>query len=422
MLTNAMIEAALRDSLPAELHPHLASIARIFAALSSGALLPDEAEARLAAEPSYAPILGVLARRQESGGLVAFGSEAQTGDIGINDIVGGNLLRLTVNNYYGGAVAPGGSIDPPAPSITANKADSPHDAAAIGENPSGYRAAESDSLLAAFVAGPPILHPRAFFGRETIVRRIFGLLKRVPLQNAVVIGPRRSGKTSLLHYLRQITRTPVEQLRPGQRSDWLDQPERYHWVMIDFQDARLSRKEGLLRALLSGMGLRAPEPCTLDRAMDVISGGLRQPTVVLLDEVGKALQSYRDLDDDLWESLRALGPQVGGTLGFVLAAHTSPAALAFDSGHSSPFFNIFGYTATLGPFTEVEARELINSSPVPFAEEDVQWILAQSHRWPILLQMLCRERLISLEDGEESDDWRKTALEQAKLFQTVLNT
>jgi hypothetical protein len=276
--------------------------------------------------------------------------------------------------------------------------------------------------IAPFIAGPPIIHPRAFFGREPIVRRIFDLLKRPPLQNAVIIGPRRSGKSSLLHYLRSITRTPADRLRPGQRSDWLSNPERYRWVLVDFQDVRFGRKEGLLRYLLTSLNLRVPTPCTLDRFLDVMSTSVRQPTVVLLDEIGKALRSYPDLDDDVWESLRALGPQVGGNLGFVLASHSHPVQLAHDSGHSSPFFNIFGYTARLGPFAETEARALIASSPMLFDEEDVAWILEQSGHWPILLQILCRERLITMYSGDTSGAWKIDVLSQLEPFRYLLNS
>lgn len=113
MLDSAIIEAALRDALPPELHPHLAGIARILYAAASGALSAEVAEARLAAEPAFTPILRALARREagNSSGLLTFGQDAQLGDIGINDIVGGNLLRLTVNNYYGGTPSEHGQTD-----------------------------------------------------------------------------------------------------------------------------------------------------------------------------------------------------------------------------------------------------------------------------------------------------------------------
>ncbi|MGB3612748.1 MAG: hypothetical protein WBA10_03070, partial [Elainellaceae cyanobacterium] len=53
-----------------------------------------------------------------------------------------------------------------------------------------------------FVTGTPISHPSRFFGRRRVVKRLFNLLKTHPLQNGAIIGQRRSGKTSLLNYLR----------------------------------------------------------------------------------------------------------------------------------------------------------------------------------------------------------------------------
>ena len=55
-----------------------------------------------------------------------------------------------------------------------------------------------------FIAGPPIAEPRQFFGRQREVRRLFGLWRRTPLAERGHRGSQRSGKTSLLHYLRQI--------------------------------------------------------------------------------------------------------------------------------------------------------------------------------------------------------------------------
>lgn len=275
-----------------------------------------------------------------------------------------------------------------------------------------------------FIVGPPITHPRAFFGRERAVRRLFDLLRRPPLQNAAIIGPRRSGKTSLLHYLRFITTTPPEQLRPGQRHDWLTQPETYHWVYLDFQDARLGTRQGLLHALLTHLQLPPPAPqhCTLDYFLDIVSRSLRTPTILLLDEIGVALERYPELDDAFWESLRSLATtQVNGNLAFILAAAEPPDQLAHHTGHGSPFFNIFGYTTTLGALSEAEAQALIASSPIPFPDEDIAWILARSGRIPILLQILCRERLAALEMGEAGDEWRDEALLQMQPFRYLLS-
>lgn len=268
-----------------------------------------------------------------------------------------------------------------------------------------------------FITGNPITNPRCFFGREKELKRLFNLIKRRPLQNAAIIGKKRSGKTSLLQYLKNITTTPIEKLRPSQKSDWLPNPENYRWIFVDFQDSRLQNREGLLRYILECLKMPVPNPCDLDIFMDAVSSNLRQPTVILLDEIGVGLQRCPELDDGFWESLRSLATnQTNGNLGFVLATPESPIELAKNTGHSSPFFNIFGYTTTLGSMTEAEARELIASSPIPFADGDVEWILTQSERWPLLLQILCRERLFSLEDGESGDDWREEGLRQLQPF------
>ena len=268
-----------------------------------------------------------------------------------------------------------------------------------------------------FIAGPPITQPINFFGRQRELKRLCHLVKRLPLQNGAVIGPRRSGKTSLLHYLKAISQLPADQRPPHHTADWLPQPGQQRWIFVDFQDPRLGGREPLLRYLLSQMEIPIPDPCYLEDFLDAVSDHLYQPTVILLDEIGVALQRYPDLDDAFWESLRSLATnQVGGNLGFIMAGPEPPDQLAQHSGYGSPFFNIFGYMATLGPFNEEEARALINSAPMPFAEDDVAWILAQSEGWPILLQILCRERLFALEEGDDGLVWREDGLRQIAPF------
>ncbi|MBW4644167.1 MAG: ATP-binding protein [Goleter apudmare HA4340-LM2] len=272
-----------------------------------------------------------------------------------------------------------------------------------------------------FITGPPIIHPRYFFGREKELKRLFDLLKRHPLQNAAILGKKRSGKTSLLHYLKNITRTPTVQLRSGQKLDWLPHPSNYQWIFVDFQDPRLGKQQRLLRHILGGLGIAVPTPCDLDNFMDVVSHNLRSPTVILLDEIGAGLQRCLELDDRFWDSLRSLATNyTGGNLAFILASPESPIQLARNTGHSSPFFNIFGYTTTLGALTEAEARELIANSPMLFPPEDVEWILTQSRCFPLLVQILCRERLFSLEDGQIGDSWRQEALQQIQSFTHLL--
>lgn len=277
---------------------------------------------------------------------------------------------------------------------------------------------ESESV---FVAGPPISNPKSFFGRERELKRLFNLLKSPPMQNAVVVGSQRSGKTSLLHYLRNITMTSGAGLRPNQRSDWLSSPERYNWVFVDFQDQRLRTRAGLLQHILRSLRLPIPPTVNLDSFMEGMSLNLHTPSVILMDEIGIATQRCPELDDSFWEGLRSLATnQVKGNLAFILAGTEAPSLLAAKAGLGSPFFNIFGFVTTLGPLTELETSALISSSPIPFSDDDTDWIIATSKRWPILLQVLCRERLSTLEFGESGLEWREDAMSQIAPFLHLL--
>jgi hypothetical protein len=146
--------------------------------------------------------------------------------------------------------------------------------------------------------------------------------------------------------------------------------------------------------------------------MDVLPNHLQQPTIVMFDEIGVVLQRCPELGDRFWECLRSLAcNNAKGNLAYILTAPTLPSDLARQYGRTSPFFNIFGYTAYLEALSEPEARALISSSPLEFAPEDAEWILEKSMRLPLFLQILCRERLANLESGEDYD-WKATGLQQ----------
>lgn len=274
----------------------------------------------------------------------------------------------------------------------------------------------------AFIVGPPVTHPRQFFGRERELARIFGWWHAAPLMHVTLLGARRSGKTSLLHYLRTITTTPVSECRKGQRRDWLPEPHRYRWVWVDFQDPRMRQRERLLQHLLVGCGIEPPQPCTLEGFADAMDNhAWESPCVVLMDELGRGLASP-ELDQDFWHCLRSLmNAPTQGQLDFLLSSHEPPQQLADDRGKTSPFFNMF-QTLELGPFTEAQARELIASSPVPFPEVDIAWIMSQSGRWPFLLQILCQERLLALQQSEVGESWRETGLNSIAPYRYLINS
>lgn len=284
------------------------------------------------------------------------------------------------------------------------------------------RGGEPKRKLAPFVVGLPIIHPRQFFGREYELKRIFGLLRRFPLQNVALIGSARSGKTSLLCHLKQITTTPPAQLRPKQRNDWLPLPTNYRWVFVDFRHPRMRTRQGLLHHILTKLDMPVCDTHELSSFLDLVSHHLRTPAVILMDDIGAGLASP-ELDQPFWWSLRSLGSTLtNGHLAFILTSTALPSKLAQEHGKPSPFFNIFGHTLPLGPLTEREARELLASSPSPFHPADVEWILANSGRWPCLLQILCHTRLTALSDGASNDAWKEEGERQIEPFRHLLDS
>ena len=77
-------------------------------------------------------------------------------------------------------------------------------------------------------------------------------------------------------------------------------------------------------------------------------------------------------------------------------------------------------TVTLGPLTVPEAQALVASAPPPFSAADAEWILAHSGRWPLLLQILCRERLMALDEGVTDTAWQEEGLRQITPFRHLL--
>jgi hypothetical protein len=151
----------------------------------------------------------------------------------------------------------------------------------------------------AFVVGPPIADPRHFFGRTHELKYLFGLWSHLPLQHVAVVGLRRSGKTSLLRYLKCFSTSAAARIRPEHAAAWAALAGRYRWVFVDFQDARMRTRERLLRHVLVSLSLPVPEPCDLYHFMDVIGEQLRTPAIVLMDELSAGLTSP-ELDLQFW--------------------------------------------------------------------------------------------------------------------------
>jgi hypothetical protein len=263
----------------------------------------------------------------------------------------------------------------------------------------------------------PIIHPQQFFGHHNLLKNLFDDWKRLPLENKAVIGPKLSGKTSLINYLKFIHQIPVEQLRDGQRYDWLEQE--YNWISIDFKnDVRMQRLASLIPYCLKEMQLLDSNISKLDDFVNLLEDKLTKPTVILMDNIEAGLQSP-ELDQEFWCCMRYLGGNgIGGRIGFLITSRQSLSQLEELSAQlnkTSPFFNLFT-EYPLTAFTETEARELIRFAPQPISSADTDWILTHSQYRPFYLQLLCETRLAAFKANDHSDQWQTIGLNKIALY------
>ena len=254
--------------------------------------------------------------------------------------------------------------------------------------------------------------PAQFMGRTKEVNHILNWLKQSPMQDGIIIGPRRSGKTSLMRYLEHT-------LKHGHTS--LPAGTAYRVLSIDFSLSRLCQIQTLLKHILLGLQLDVPASCDLETFMDIVTSCncWQTPTVFIMDEVDLGLKSS-ELTTAFWNNLRYLVNNVtDGNLAFLLTCTANPADIAQQVGKTSHFFTILK-TVALGPLTEPEARALIHATHTTFSDDDAAWILTQSQCWPVTVQTLCHEKWMALEQAETGDGWREPALAQLAPYRHLL--
>lgn len=267
----------------------------------------------------------------------------------------------------------------------------------------------------------PVRLPARFFGRYDLLRDIFELWRGSSPLNFLVQGLPRSGKTSLFLFLHQIARTPPYLLRPRQRADDLAPVLDARYVYVDLHLPPDDRPGVVQSEILAGLGLDSRGVETLGGFRDRIVDEFDGKAIILFDEMHRAFDDPSM--EDLWTTLRWLAGRPAARKASFAFAFTWDSNVPLEGLRRrdvSPFFNIFPSSFELGPFSESEALELIESSPVAVQIPDQRWILEESRGWPALLQVLCSERLRAHRREEESEDWKRRAVARCSELQAVL--
>jgi DNA-binding NtrC family response regulator len=238
-----------------------------------------------------------------------------------------------------------------------------------------------------------------FFGRRRELQRVMARIGAPVPQSVSIVGERRAGKSSLLWHLAQ------EEVQ----ARFLEEPERYVSMLLDFQGQQHLDREGFCRVfsqhLREGIGKRLE----LEEAVDFsgleagIEGleraGLR--LVCLLDEF-ETVTRNPIFGGEFFGFLRSLAN--AHPVAFVTSSRRELQTLCHTREISeSPFFNIFAQVR-LGALMEDEAFALISEPSremgLPLKPYTAK-ILDLSGRLPFFLQMACSATFECLAEGED---------------------
>lgn len=258
-------------------------------------------------------------------------SQAQAGDISIGTVAGRDVYRFAGNtfNIFLGGSTPGTPVPPAAATPPPVRE---------GVNP--------------FVVGPAVM-PEQFYGRAEQLRAIRDRIGGITPQCISIVGFRRSGKSSILRYVRE----RIHELCPSEQRPLI--------VSCSLALPRIQTPEALYEHLRRGVEAATGcspwrreengDPYALDDGLQALRDqGLR--LIVLLDEfeaVQSRLAVFQDWGND-WRERAG----VQGHFALVIASLRHLDELYTTLGLTSPFGNIFTVTE-LGALTEDEWQALV---------------------------------------------------------------
>ena len=237
----------------------------------------------------------------------------------------------------------------------------------------------AEAVANPYNAGPMVTDPTMFFGREDERRRLRANL--LNMGSSSVVGMRRIGKSSLVHYLTNDEPLPAT--------------HQFLIAYLDLQDGRYHTLNGLLNGAVQAWadqsGRTAPPAVNgladfSQTVADWRGDGYRP--VLCLDEFENLTTRPSEFTSAVFESWRALGN--AGQIAFLTASQRPLADLIASGGLTSNFDNIF-VQLDLGLLDEAAARRLLTDPAarqgVAIPTAAVAALLDLCGRHPFYLQM-----------------------------------
>jgi len=248
-----------------------------------------------------------------------------------------------------------------------------------------------------YIFGPPINNPANFYGRSKTIQEFFRFLRANATPSLMILGARRSGKTSFLYH---IIRSGIWQVGlPGDHMRMLPvyiNPQRLHFKSPE------SFWRLVLASIVRALELRLPDyprspdmppvvssEDAFDFCKDLSARGWH--VVLLLDEY-ECLADHEAFGNEFYYNLRALAQDKGTS--WVTASYRDLRQMSQGTGQVdvSPFSNIFHPEPLyLCAMEWAEAKQLINDpaqrAGSPFDLGNDAFLLKMAGPLPYALQV-----------------------------------
>ena len=248
-----------------------------------------------------------------------------------------------------------------------------------------------------------------FYGRRKEVTTIYSRIGAARPQSVSIVGERRIGKSSLLHFIND----------PGNRLSYLDESAGYIFLFLDFQEKRRGTVDEFFGSLLELLAQEADDK--LEELPEAGYDGFKQACeqideeglkLILLFDEFEAITKNRNFEPEFFAFLRSLANNYN--VAYVTSSVKNLQEMCHNREISdSPFFNIFS-NLNLGAFSLQEAKKFVAEpsracgNPL---EEHFETIVELGGYFPFYMAIACS----SLFDFDfEHADPRKTVLENVE--------
>lgn len=246
-----------------------------------------------------------------------------------------------------------------------------------------------------YIVGRPVKNPADFYGRADEVEEIFLNIQK--LQPVSLIGQRRMGRTSLLHYISS----------PAVAQKYVD-PQKYILVYVDFEGLTQLSQDQFWRLILNEIKRFAK-----NSAKKVILKMLKKENIDNMD-VYSIFQSFSDqnirivLCFDEFETVtlnKNFNAAFFMTLRYLVMSYENVTYITVSYNNlrelthskeiqSSPFFNMFN-EMRVGFFAWEDTMDLIfkpsQKEGVKFNDNDSHFVLDVAYHHPFFIQTACYE-------------------------------